>query len=198
MGQRTSEEPWAVPSGGEMAADTDLIRRARALYEQLVEEARAAIPGMGARRASEKSEYCRALWLVAARVREWLVADGVRISRFVALMARTEADVSAAMAAAKKAPDAKRSGWSCGLYRALSLLMEAFEAAGRQMEVGGETVSIRGALVDGRLRFRLEKADPGAEAREAEAAFFEEAERVLGRGETAGQGSAREREERDV
>lgn len=114
--------------------EVELIRGAQVLHAQLLVEARAARPGTGARRATEKAEYCRALGVMAARVREWLRGGESTISAFARMMGQTEADLTAAIAAALVAPDGKRRGWCCGLHRALCMTVEVFEEAAVRME----------------------------------------------------------------
>lgn len=153
-----------------------------ALHARLAAEARAARPGTGARRPTEKAEYCRALWLVAGRVRDWLLGEESTIQGFGCVMVQTEGDLMAATAAVLEARSAERKGWSCGLYRALSLALEVLEEAALSMDVGGSAVKMTPTVVDGMVAFRVEtERSPEGEAAEAERVFFEEADRMLGR-----------------
>lgn len=145
-----------------MAADVDLMRRTEALQWQLLDEVWVRIPAAGARRAEEKDGCADGLCEVASWVGLWIWSQ--RDGAFDWGRAAEGLDFALAMARVRaEALPAER--WARervrGLERGLELAKRVFPGA---------------------------EGTPESASEAAERQFFAEAERVLGRGDAAGDG----------
>lgn len=154
--------------------ETELMRQAERLHAQLLAEARAAIPGTGARRKLEKEAYSHALFEVASRVRDWIFTEDRKwgIAASGCVIDETQEDLWAAEASVEMHPrETWRKGWARGLRRGLDLAISTFGGSPPICETS------RGAVDE-------VAPDPEKAVADAEAAFFREAERALGPGKT--------------